>query len=470
MNLITAKIIALILLGGGSIILGFIPIKLRRQLGWTEQTSQNRKKRILTSIALCFGGGVLLATCFIHLLPEVRDGLFHSHRDFDAIPVAEILICCGFFLIYMIEELVFFATKVGLMGSSVGHGTLGALQRTFSLRGTGPSTTSTLERELAPQSMEIDGIPPPEVPSMEQETSDNPKVFNPKYAVNLSTSAQSMFPNYHSPDGPVNTSTSTAVTLKRAAFKDLITILALSFHAIFEGLAIGLEETVKDVWTLFIAIATHKFVIIFCIGLELAINETPIKSFSLYMLTFALVSPLGIAIGIVIAEASAFDPEGHSLIVGILQGLAAGTILYVVVFEVLQRERTKSVPGLLQFSFVVLGFCTLLCIELFVGHHHDHSIGSSTTTTQSPIEHHHVGDAARPLILNSKSHEHLDELDQTVQQAIETNFETMNETEPQEPVENDLSNQSEQVDSGIPEEQEEASTAPPKEQETVIGL
>lgn len=38
------------------------------------------------------------------------------------------------------------------------------------------------------------------------------------------------------------------------------------------------------------------------------------------MLTFALVSPLGIAIGIVIAEASAFDPEGHSLIVGILQG------------------------------------------------------------------------------------------------------------------------------------------------------
>lgn len=61
-------------------------------------------------------------------------------------------------------------------------------------------------------------------------------------------------------------------------------------------------------------------------------------------------------------------------------------------------------------------------------------------------------------------------MDQTVQQAIETNFETMNETEPQEPVENDLSNQSEQVDSGIPEEQEEASTAPPKEQETVIGL
>ncbi|XP_059097694.1 zinc transporter ZIP1-like isoform X2 [Tigriopus californicus] len=429
MNLVTAKIIALFLLGGGSVVLGFIPIKLRRQLGWTEQTSQNRKKLILTSIALCFGGGVLLATCFIHMLPEVRDGLFHSHRDFDAIPVAEILLCCGFFLIYMIEELVFFASKAGWMGSSVGHGTLGALQRTFSLRGAGPSTSSTLERDLAPQSMEIDGIPPTETPSMEQETSDNPKVFNPKYAVNLSTSAQSMFPNYHSPDGPVNTSASTAVTQKRAAaFKDFITILALSFHAIFEGLAVGLEETVRDVWTLFIAIATHKFVIIFCIGLELAINETPIKSFTLYMLTFALVSPLGIAIGILIAEASAFDPEGHSLVVGILQGLAAGTILYVVVFEVLQRERTKSVPGLLQFSFVVLGFCTLLCIELFVGHHHDHSLGS-TLTTPSPKDHHHEGDGARPLILTPQSHDHLTDLDNQVQTAIGLDFDT-NQTDP----------------------------------------
>jgi hypothetical protein len=28
-------------------------------------------------------------------------------------------------------------------------------------------------------------------------------------------------------------------------------VLALSFHAIFEGLAVGLEEEQHDVWTLF---------------------------------------------------------------------------------------------------------------------------------------------------------------------------------------------------------------------------
>lgn len=46
-------------------------------------------------------------------------------------------------------------------------------------------------------------------------------------------------------------------------------------------------------------------------------------------------------------------------------GLAAGTILYVVVFEVLQRERSKIVSGLVQLFFVVAGFSAMMCIDLF---------------------------------------------------------------------------------------------------------
>ena len=36
-----------------------------------------------------------------------------------------------------------------------------------------------------------------------------------------------------------------------------------------QGLAVGLEEHVDDVWTLFAAVATHKYVISFCMGVEL---------------------------------------------------------------------------------------------------------------------------------------------------------------------------------------------------------
>ena len=48
-------------------------------------------------------------------------------------------------------------------------------------------------------------------------------------------------------------------------------MLALSFHAVFEGLAVGLEESSPDVWTMFGAIATHKFIITFCVRFNLLI-------------------------------------------------------------------------------------------------------------------------------------------------------------------------------------------------------
>ena len=48
----------------------------------------------------------------------------------------------------------------------------------------------------------------------------------------------------------------------------------------------------------------------------------------------------------------------------VLQALAGGTIIYVVVFEVLERERSKNVSGLAQLFFVVLGFCVLMMVEI----------------------------------------------------------------------------------------------------------
>ena len=59
---------------------------------------------------------------------------------------------------------------------------------------------------------------------------------------------------------------------KRSSFeatsRGFLIILALSFHAIFEGIALGINETESAVWYLFIAIASHKFVIAFCVGMQ----------------------------------------------------------------------------------------------------------------------------------------------------------------------------------------------------------
>ena len=81
------------------------------------------------------------------------------------------------------------------------------------------------------------------------------------------------------------------------------------------------------------------------------------------MIVFAIFSPIGIGIGIGITT-HASQGSAYYLTVAVLQALASGTIIYVVVFEVLERERSKNVSGLAQLFFIILGFCVLLMVQL----------------------------------------------------------------------------------------------------------
>jgi zinc transporter 1/2/3 len=56
--------------------------------------------------------------------------------------------------------------------------------------------------------------------------------------------------------------------LLKAGIRGFLVILALSLHAVFEGVALGLTHTTGSVWLIFFAIASHKFVISFCIGMQ----------------------------------------------------------------------------------------------------------------------------------------------------------------------------------------------------------
>ena len=69
----SSKIIAMLLLGGVSIVLGFIPMNFGNF--FKESRGYSRHDTVLSTL-LCFGGGVLLATSFLHMLPEVRMKFF----------------------------------------------------------------------------------------------------------------------------------------------------------------------------------------------------------------------------------------------------------------------------------------------------------------------------------------------------------------------------------------------------------
>lgn len=62
------------------------------------------------SVSLCFGAGVLLSIVFLHLLPETQanfqyamdEGFIHETHY----PVAEVAVLSGFFLVYLMEEVI----------------------------------------------------------------------------------------------------------------------------------------------------------------------------------------------------------------------------------------------------------------------------------------------------------------------------------------------------------------------------
>lgn len=81
--ILVSKICAAILLAALRLLAGLLPLRVYRKLDkWgrkgdikaaEKQTANKRRKQVdlYLSVFLCFGAGLLLSTCFIHMIPEV---------------------------------------------------------------------------------------------------------------------------------------------------------------------------------------------------------------------------------------------------------------------------------------------------------------------------------------------------------------------------------------------------------------
>ena len=54
-------------------------------------------------------------------------------------------------------------------------------------------------------------------------------------------------------------------------------VASLSFHSVIAGLTLGLEKETSGVWINFGAIAMHKFVIAFSVGIELVTSRVSLE-------------------------------------------------------------------------------------------------------------------------------------------------------------------------------------------------
>nr|ABB55317.1 zinc transporter, putative [Asparagus officinalis] len=144
----------------------------------------------------------------------------------------------------------------------------------------------------------------------------------------------------------------------------ILLIVALCFHSVFEGIAIGVAENKADAWKALWTISLHKIFAAIAMGIALLrmIPDRPLISCAAYAFAFAISSPVGVAIGIIIDATT----EGHvaDWIFAISMGIACGIFIYVAINHLLAKGYQPQQPvavntpiayrlGVKEFSVVV---------------------------------------------------------------------------------------------------------------------
>ncbi|EEH54992.1 zinc permease family [Micromonas pusilla CCMP1545] len=111
----------------------------------------------------------------------------------------------------------------------------------------------------------------------------------------------------------------------------LVILLAISLHAILAGVSMGIQSESENVYTVFVAIASHKAPAAFSIGSKFIRNGMDAKTVVSLIVVFSLVTPVGIIIGFLVGSTSAVARL-------VLEGLAAGTFIYIGATEVTADE------------------------------------------------------------------------------------------------------------------------------------
>lgn len=299
--LLQVKIGALIGLLLLTLFFGFIPARVK----WFRDTNGTETHRTVLSLISCFAGGVFLAACLLDIIP---DYLSDIHAELDArmvettFPLPEFIMAAGFFTVLILERIVMNCRE--MRGAAEERAPLISDNRNGHGHGHGTS----------------------------------PDLEGSGHHVHVDFQAHS-------------------------SFRSLMLFLSLSLHSVFEGLAIGLQNTDSKVLEICIAILVHKSIIVFSLSVKLVQSAVPPLWVAAYIGVFALMSPIGISIGISVMEAQL---AAGMLIQAVLEGLAAGTFVYITFLEILPHELNSPGKQLLKVLFILLGFSVMAALT-FLG-------------------------------------------------------------------------------------------------------
>ncbi len=138
----------------------------------------------------------------------------------------------------------------------------------------------------------------------------------------------------------------------------VLLVCALSLHALFEGLSMGMLSSMEVMWQLFVGLCIHKSLVGFSLGLRLVQSPLRVYVVVLCCAAFASMTLVGGFSGLFIMDA--VGAHSSALMVsGCMQAVACGTFLYITLFEILPHELNQKGNRLLKMLALFIGFGTI---------------------------------------------------------------------------------------------------------------
>lgn len=148
----------------------------------------------------------------------------------------------------------------------------------------------------------------------------------------------------------------------------VLMVMALSLHEVFEGMTVGLESEASMVWYLLAAISCHKIMLSAFLGLQLLATKTKLAVSYIFITIYAFTSPVGILAGLLVSLCSS-QSVYLQLTSVVLQGIATGTLIYVVFFEIYFKNDTKyKLSGSLKAVSSIIGFVFMAFLQIWLSH------------------------------------------------------------------------------------------------------
>jgi zinc transporter 1/2/3 len=365
-----------------------LPLKLipseQQQQATSRSSSWRRMQRIL-DLFNAFSSGVFLGTCFVHLIPQAEatmdaaftaGGLPHTYCS----ALTQLTCMLGFFVVVLVDRCI--ETCRGSQSRRpVPSATSGPSEadehELTSVKGyivTVSSSDSTLSDDESDVELvrERDSMlkNKSQTVSTDRSTGQPSKKKRPRQTVKSKRKTDSVVSSrMASATGSVTIAPRchshlvAPADLDDLSLKCIILLLALSLHSLFEGVAIGLQDSVMTVTSLAVGITVHGCLIAFAFGVTLTLRRQSLQTGVIkYGLVYSSMIPIGVGIGMAVGSVRGFVGR---LVSALLQSLTAGTFIYVIFMEILPSETDRGRNRLIKVLVMFVGF-VIICSLRFI--------------------------------------------------------------------------------------------------------